>query len=216
MRPNVRFVCLLVFGLVLIFNVSAQALPITGTLNITGEVQIDATHFDWLPLGGGTGTFFPGSSSTGTFTGLGGTQGVAKDLDSALQPVGVPFLLQSYLTFIAEPNLSFDLDFIVPGASIGALTLTDIPNVGVSLTWGVQTTVIDSGESACYTGIYSSQINNLTSSQLLALLSGGGAITSTYSASFAPCPTVPLPGTAFLVITGLAGFCWRWTRRRHE
>ncbi len=88
MRSMGRLVCLLVFALVLIFNVSAQAVPITGTLNFMGELQIDATHFDWLPLGVGTGTFIIGSSSTGTFTGLGGTQGGAKDLDSASQPVG--------------------------------------------------------------------------------------------------------------------------------
>jgi hypothetical protein len=212
MRSTKRLFFLLAFGLVLILSVSAQAAP-TGILNITGEVYLDKTHFDWLPLGTGSGTFLIGSSSTDDFSPLGGTTGAAKDLDFTVQPVGVPFLLQNYLTFAAEPNLSFDLNFIFPGTSIGALILTDIPNVGVSLTWGVQTKVTAYGESACFTGIYSSQVNG-TSSQVLAALNGGGAITTTYSASFSPCPT-PLPATAPLLLTGLAGLGWHLNRRRH-
>lgn len=223
MRSTKRLFFLIAFGLVLILSVSAQAAP-TGILNITGEVQIDATHFEWLPLGPpppqvGTGTFIVGSSSTGTFAGLGGSQGVAKDLDSATQPVGAPFLLEHYLTFVIEPSVYLDLDFIFPGnlnfpgKYIGALTLTDIPNFGVSLTWGVQTKVTAYGESACFNGIYSSQVNG-TSSQVLAALNGGGAITTTYSASFSPCPT-PLPATAPLLLTGLVGLGWHLKRRRH-
>ena len=217
MRSNKRLFFLLVFGLVLILSVSAQAVPITGTLNIMGEVQIDATHFDWLPLGGGDGSFNIGSSSTGSFTGLGGTLGSAIDLDSALQPVGLPFLLKFYLRLIAEPNMTFDLNFIYPGATSGALTLTDTPT-GATIAWGVQTIATrgSTGESSCYTGSYSSQINALTSSQVLATLAGGGAITTTYSASFSPssCQVVPLPGTAPLVLTGLAVLFWPLVRRR--
>ena len=218
MRPNLRLICLLVFGLVLIFNVSAQAVPIFGTYNITGEVQLDTYHFDWLSLGGGGGYFLSGFSSTGTFYALlAGFPGFAKDLDLALlQPVGVPFLLNSYMIFPAYPNLSFDLNFIFPGADLGALTLTDIPNVGVNLTWGVRTTVLDQntpGEEACYTGIYSSQVCGMTSSELLDLLTSGGSIASTYSASFSPSPC-PLPATAPLFLTGLAGLNWHLTRRR--
>jgi hypothetical protein len=183
-----------------------------GTLNIMGEVRIDSTHFDWLPLG--VGNFLTDSSSTGTFAGLGGTTGLAIDLDLVFQPVGVPFLLNNYLLLAALPNVSFDLNFIYPGEDFGALTLTDT-NSGVNLAWGVLTTATDGLGIACYTGTYSSQVNGITSSLVLATLAGGGSITTTYSASFSPCP-IPLPATAPLLFTGLVGLFWQLTRRRHQ
>jgi hypothetical protein len=211
MKSKGKLVGLLALGLVLFLSLSAQAVPV-GTLNLMGEVRIDSTHFDWLPLG--VGNFLTGSSSTGTFAGLGGTAGLAIDLDIALQPVGVPFLLNNYLVLAALPNVSFDLNFIYPGYDFGALTLTDTTS-GVNLSWGVLTTATDGLGSACYTGTYSSQVDGITSSLVLATLAGGGSITNTYSASFSPCP-IPLPATAPLVFTGLVGLFWQLTRRRHQ
>jgi hypothetical protein len=214
MKPKGGLVALLVFGLMFFISVSAQALPI-GTLNITGEVRIDATHFDWLPGGGGDGVFLNGFSSTGTFAGLEGTTGLAKDLDLTITPVGIPFLLNSYLVLAALPNVTFDLNFIYPGDDFGALSLTDTAS-GVNLAWGVQATATDAQGPVCYTGTYSSQVNGLSSTEVLALLSSpSGLITTTYSASFSPCP-VPLPATAPLVLTGLAGLFWQLARRRHQ
>jgi hypothetical protein len=211
MKSKGRLVGLLVLGLVFFLNVSAQALPV-GTLNIMGEVRIDSTHFDWLPLG--VGNFLIGSSSTGTFAGFGGTAGLAIDLDLALQPVGVPFLLNNYLALAALPAVPFDLNFIYPGADSVALTLTDTIS-GVTLAWGLRTTVTDGFGTACYTGTYSTQVNGMTSADVLALLASGNSITTTYSASFSPCP-IPLPATAPLMFTGLVGLFWQLTRRRHQ
>ncbi len=111
---------------------------------------------------------------------------------------------------------SFDLNFIFPGPTYGPLTLTD--NItGVNLAWGVRTTATDLRDSstACFIGTYSSQINDMTAAELLALLGSGGSITSTYSASFSPCPA-PIPATAPLMLTGLAGLFWPLARRRHQ
>jgi hypothetical protein len=192
-----RFFSVLFFGLVFFISVSAQAVPVTGTLNLTGEVNIDATHFDWFPLAGGSGTFTIGFTSTGDFIALGGSSGVALDLDLG---VPIPPTLNNYLVLIANPDLRFDLNLIFPGATSGPFTLTDIAT-GVNLAWRVRTTVvrISTGESTCYTGIYSSQVNGISSAELLAVLASNGSISSTYSASFSPCP-VPLTPIAPLLL----------------
>jgi hypothetical protein len=128
--------------------------------------------------------------------------------------VGVPFLLNNYLLLAALPNVSFDLNFIYPGEDFGAITVTDTIS-GVNLAWSVRTTATDGLGSACYTGTYFSHVNGITSSLMQATLAGGGSITSTYSASFSPCP-IPLPATAPLMFTGLVGLFWQLTRRRHQ
>jgi len=211
MKSKVILAGLLVLGLVFFLSVSAQAIPV-GTLNIMGEVRIDETHFDWLDVG--SMNFIVGSTSTGTFAGLGFTTGAAIDLDLALFPVGVPLLLNNYLVLAALPGVTFDLNFIYPGGDFGALTLTDTTS-GVNLAWGVRLAVDDGLGTACFTGTYSSQINGMTSAGLLALLAGGGFIDSTFSASFTPCP-IPLPATAPLMLTGLAGLFWPSRRRHHQ
>jgi len=124
--------------------------------------------------------------------------------------------LNGYLTFLANPDLRFDLDFIFPNADSVAVTLTDTAT-GVNLAWSMRTTALrlSTGETTCYTGTYSSQVNAMTSAELLAMLAGGGFIDTTYSGSFTPCP-VPLPATAPLVLTGLTGLFWQVRRRRYQ
>lgn len=217
MRCKGILAVLLLVGLGFLMSVPARA-TLTGTLNLMGEVRLDATHFDWLPVGGGAGFIINGFSSTGSFTAIPGFAfGIAKDLDLALTPVGAPLALSSYMLLPNPgPIFSFDLNFIFPGATSGPLTLTDT-TTGLNLAWGVRTTATDLRDSstACFIGTYSSQIIGMTGAEVLALLGSGGSITSTYSASFSPCP-VPLPATAPLVLAGLAGLFWQLARRRHQ
>ncbi|MCX5889644.1 MAG: hypothetical protein NTY36_09355 [Deltaproteobacteria bacterium] len=183
-----RFISVLFFGLVFFMSVSAQAVPVTGTLNLTGDVQIDATHFNWFPVAVGTGTFTVGSTSTGNFIALRGSSGVVLDLNLG---VPIPPTLNNYLVFSANPDLRFDLNLIFPGATFGPLTLTDTAT-GVNLAWQVRTTAvrISTGERTRYTGTYSSQFIGISSAQLLAVLRSGGSISLTYSARFSPCPAI--------------------------
>lgn len=216
MRCKAILAVLLLVGLGFLMSVPARA-TLTGTLNIMGEVHLDATHLDWLPLGGGAGFIINGFSSTGSFTAIPGfALGHALDLDLAVTPVGVPLALSAYMLLPQpSPIFSFDLNFIFPGATTGPLTLTDT-TTGVNLAWGVRTTATDlrDDSTACFIGTYSSQINGMTAAALLTLLESGGSITSTYSASFNPCPA-PIPATALLLLTGLAGLFWQVARRRH-
>ena len=49
------------------FSVPAGAVELTGTLNITGGVTVTADTIDWLPSGGGDGTFVVTAPASGYF-----------------------------------------------------------------------------------------------------------------------------------------------------
>jgi hypothetical protein len=97
------------------FAAGGSAVP--GTLQVgTPSLSLSSTGIDFLPAGGGTGTFNIGGSSTGTFAPLAGTTGLSKDLNLlAGQPVNIPFLLANFLTFAANPTVHLDLNFIYAG-----------------------------------------------------------------------------------------------------
>jgi len=85
------------------------------TLNITGSLSLSPTGVDFLPIGGGVGTFTvpPFLTQTGIFVPLAGTNGTSKDLNFVTtSPLNTPFLLSSFLTFAANPTLRLDLTFI--------------------------------------------------------------------------------------------------------
>ena len=115
--PHLKKALLAVMAVVslAILPTSAQAVPISGELNLAGRVRVDATTIDWLELlGAGTDNEFIVLFGTEHFDGLAFTQGDALDLNVALQPIGVPFSLPNFLTFEADEGLSFELQFIAP------------------------------------------------------------------------------------------------------
>ena len=95
---------------------TAGAVPIAGDLSLSGGVKVTGTDIDWLPLSGTTDNEFVVIPSTAGdyFDYLLLTQGDAIDLNVAAQPVGVPIVLPNFLTFEADPGLSFELNFIAP------------------------------------------------------------------------------------------------------
>jgi hypothetical protein len=97
------------------FAAGAGAVP--GALQVGApSFSLSATGIDFLPAGGGTGTFNVGGSSTGTFAPLAGTTGLSKDLNLvAGQPPNSAFALSNFLTFAADPSVHFDLNFIYLG-----------------------------------------------------------------------------------------------------
>src|SRR5437588_859742 len=95
------------------------ATPITGNVSIDGSVGVSGSAIDFqLPVGPPNGAFTVGANpaaNTGSFSGLSNTTGTILDLNVASQPPGTPFLLPSFLTFSAAPNIRFDLTMIAPG-----------------------------------------------------------------------------------------------------
>jgi hypothetical protein len=196
-------------------SVSGQAAQVSGNLDIFGRLVISTVGTDqiirWLPpLGGGTGPFSVNNTSTGAFAPLGGTGGTAINLNTASQPVGTPISLGNFLTFAGAPNLSIELTELVPGATLGPLTMTDSVT-GVFIGMSVFANAHDSltGASTKYMGIFATQVSGTTTAKLLMSLAGGGLIEKPYTASFAPFESgtgggAPEPSTALLILTGTA------------
>lgn len=201
---------------------AAYATPISGELDITGDVAVGATTIDWLPVGGGTGTFTVTASSTGTFSGLAGSTGTAKDLDVTAQPVGVPISLPNFL--VLPGGISFELTMIDPGV-FGSTDCTAAPAPGQNCTplfpppqspFNLTNTAI--GSTASFTvrgiatmageppstvlGIYTTQFTGRSYQTMLATIAGGGTVKASYSANFL-VEQVPEPSTMYL---GLGGF----------
>ena len=109
---NALFSALAVVSLALL-PTTAQAVPISGDLNLSGRVVVDATTITWLDLGGVHGPHdFHVLLGTDDFAHLTNTYGEALDLNSAVHPVGTPFSLPNFLTFPSDPDITFELRLI--------------------------------------------------------------------------------------------------------
>lgn len=208
MRLKVLYTGLMTAVLSLVvLSVPMHAAPLVGELNISGDVAVynngpgnTVQNLDWFPIAGGNGTFNVGFSSTGDFAALGGTSGTALDLNSVGEPVGTPLTLNNFLTFSSNSNLSFELLMIEPGLTSGPFTMINTPT-GVNISMSVRTLATDTGtgNSGLFNGLYTTQIPGATVAGLLAGISGGGIVTSTYSASFS---SVPEPSSVYLLLSG--------------
>src|SRR4051812_44956135 len=82
---------------------AAFALPVTGTLLVTGDVVLSQTVVDFRsPTGPPDGELRIGVGSTGTFAPLVGTAATILDLNLAT-PVGTPIAVTNFLTFPVNP-----------------------------------------------------------------------------------------------------------------
>jgi hypothetical protein len=127
-----------------------------------------------------------------------------------------------FMTFTSTP-LDFVLNGLGPGSSTicsGAIGLNQTcsaaagspfiltnlgANTGVSLT-AFGTANDGTTGSAGWTGAFTTQLAGLTLSQVLSIISSGGAIDSTHSASFTvTSATVPEPATLSMMGIGLLG-----------
>jgi len=108
----------LLFAIVLVaLGCVSQGEARADTLNISGSFAATPTGVDFIPSGGGNGSFSAApSGQTGAFVGVAGTTGTIKDLNFFVQPLNQSFLLSSFVSFSGNPNLTLDLTFISLGS----------------------------------------------------------------------------------------------------
>jgi len=200
---------------------SMMAAPIFGDLDISGSVRIGANFADFIPLGGGTGTFNVEPTSTGTFSSLvvpvTNDDGTILDLNAAIAPVGTPFSLPNFLNFVADPTITFELTFIDPGAfgpcvpgafacSVNQFNLVQNGN-SVVANFNVRGNVFDDGvRQATFVGSFSQSFAGQTIAGILGTVQSQGFIDSAFEGNFTTS-AVPEPSAMSLfglgtVLTG--------------
>jgi hypothetical protein len=216
-------------------SATALAVPVTGELNIAGSVAVSGTLIDWLPSGTGVGTFSVDPfTQSGSFGALAGTTGSSRDLNSGTDPVGVPynpgpvFTVPAFLTFAADPNILFHLQYIFPGVYSSAdcglaaaagqtctpfagspFNLSNTTATSSTATFQVSGVIQNTAtnEFSNFTGTYSTQFVNQNFQQLLAIIGAGGSVQATYSANFI-ATVVPEPATIWLTLGSLGALAF--------
>src|SRR5262245_38903698 len=121
----------------LVFCESVAAAPITGVFNISGAVTFTTTTTSW------TANFPPftsqkaeiGPGPTDSFAALAGTTVTIHNLNSAIEPTGVTFPAQPFLSFDAAPAFpTLNIDFIFAGIYPPAGCASSPPAVGQTCT----------------------------------------------------------------------------------
>jgi len=212
----------------------ATAIPITGNLAIGGSATVTAVSLDFIcALGGCPGTagdFTVGAPATvtGDFAALGNTRGFIKDIsETGGQPLNTNFSLAQWISFVANPNLFLDLNFIPLGQATASTTcvgvtfctpiigaLVGTPNNATGLSAfnlgpgsasfevrGIGYNTSSATGSTPYIGRFSADFPGLSAADIVTLFQNPGITNKAYSAAFT-LAAVPEPGSGMLMLAG--------------
>jgi len=208
-----------------ILPATAQAVPIVGTLDLTGAVRVTPDAIDWLPQGLGFGVARVEATSNGYFTPL--ANSLAHEMDLVGIPVGVQLGagIPGFETFAETPlpGLNFILDMIV---SCGQASLNpavecaageaspfrfDQDTEGTTIIINFRGRVVDPigapGELSTFTAKFDATFTGMTPQDILNAFVANGEIFTVYSArkvTVQQVQTVPEPATMLTFGAGTA------------
>ena len=229
----------LIAGLLATFLCGNALATIVGTFNIFGNVTITPTTITWTSITNTANqTTISSGGLTGIYSGLGNTTATIHGLNAAVEPVGVTFPLQPFISFDANPALSsllinFIFAGIYPSAQCGAspaavgqtCTLPGSPfnfvnnpppapaGPQATMTWAASGVTADGLDT--WFGNFTSQFSTPFQT-VLAGLANTGSITNTYSATITvetASTSVPEPSTVTLMVLALMSMLFFLRRR---
>ncbi len=207
-----------------------QAVPVTGTLNISGAVSLTSQVVDFLPAGTGTGTWSADpAAQSGSFTGIVSGGGTIKDMTAGTVVVGSGFSLPAFITFAANPAVVLDLNLVDTGVFTSAALLLPAapgqtatpaavagninkmynmmnlpgPSAIYSFTLSGDARNITTGEVTPMTGNFTLQFAGKSMQDVWATMQAGGSGATSWSASFT---VTPEPVTVVLLLAASSAY----------
>jgi hypothetical protein len=238
MRKSIlAFAFLAVLGVPL----AATADTITGTLSVSGTIQI-SDEFENIAF---TGPLSLGPAQQGGFTALAGTTGTIQNITNPPYAPGVIFPTSDFITFSSVPNISIKLLELEPGVE-GAAGCTSIapaaagqtctPNEPIPSAFNLRN--LSSTSSIASFSIFGIEVDSLTDDTIpvsgvftiplpdesfqtmLTIVAGGGIVTSSFNAQIttdtSSAPSVPEPSTLSMMAIGMLAIGMQglvWFRR---